>query len=162
MSRILTASASLSLLLLAGCQALSYQPPTGDDTASITFTSDNIAVQPVICVPGSGFRSTSMALAHKPFQSEFFDELNAGLRKAESVTTDVSTISGSALVGFILQERPREGMAKRCKTAARFPVQAGASYQAHFLYEGGHCGIQIKDASGAPLADAVATPWQCN
>src|SRR5690606_5663634 len=93
------------LTLLAGCQALSYQPPTGDDTASITFTSDNIAVQPVICVPGSGFRSTSMALAHKPFQSEFFDELNAGLRKAESVTTDVSTISGSALVGFILQER---------------------------------------------------------
>lgn len=162
MSKTLTASASLSFMLLTGCQALSYQPPSGSDTATITFTSDNIAVQPVICVPGSGFRSTSMALAHKPFQSEFFDELNAGLRKAESVTTRISTTSGSVQVGFILQKVQREGMSQRCKTAARFPVQAGAQYQAHFLYENSHCGIQIKDASGAPLVDAIATPWQCN
>lgn len=160
MSRTLTTVALLALL--GGCQALSYQPPTGDDTASITFTSDNVAVQPVICVPGKGFRSTGMALAHKPFESGFFDELNAGLRKAESVTTDITTASGTSLVGFILQNRPREGLTNRCKTAARFPVQAGTRYQAHFLYENGHCGIQIKDDSGIPLADAVAAPWQCN
>src|SRR5690606_28508358 len=119
MSKTLTTSALLSLTLLTGCQALSYQPPAGSDTATITFTSDNIAVQPVICVPGSGFRSTSMALAHKPFQSEFFDELNAGLRKADSVTTQIATRSGSVQVGFILQKVQREGMTKRCKTAAR-------------------------------------------
>lgn len=159
MLRILSAFALLTLL--SGCQALSYQPPTGEDTASITFTSDNIAVQPVVCVPGKGFRSTAMALAHKPFESGFFDELNAGLRKADSVTTEITTTSGSTQVGFILQNRPREGMAQRCKTAARFPVQAGARYQAHFLYENDHCGIQVRDASGMPLADAVATPWQC-
>lgn len=150
------------LTLLSGCQAFSYQPPTGEDTASITFTSDNIAVQPMVCVPGTGFRATREALAHMPLESEFFTELNANLRKSKEVTVDVSTTSGQVIVGFVMQRRQDNGPRDRCKTAVRLPVKNGDHHRVHFLLENDHCGVRAQDKDGAPLSDALPAPWQCD
>lgn len=160
MSRTLTAFALLTLL--TGCQALSYQPPSGEDTASITFTSDNIAVQPVVCVPGTGFRATREALAHMPFESEFFSELNANLKKSKEVTVDVSTNSGQVVVGFVMQRRQDNGPRDRCKVAVRLPVGSGDHHRVHFSLENGHCGVRAQDMNGAPVTDALPVPWQCD
>src|SRR5690606_10066776 len=132
-----------------------------DDTASITFTSDNIAVQPVVCVPGSGFQSTRQALAHTPFESEFFSELNANLNKSKEVTVDVATQSGQVIVGFVMQRRQDNGPRDRCKVAVRLPVSSGDRHSVHFSLESGHCGVRAQDQNGAPLTDALPVPWQC-
>lgn len=150
------------LTLLSGCQALSYQPPTGEDTASITFTSDNIAVQPVVCVPGKGFRPTREALAHAPFESEFFSELNANLKKSKEVTVDVTTTSGQVVVGFVMQRRQDNGPRDRCKVAVRLPVSKGDHHHVHFSLENGHCGVRAQDNTGTPVTDALPVPWQCD
>ena len=62
------------LALLAGCQHLNYQPPTDGDTAQVTFTSNDTAAQPVVCVPGKGFKSTEYALSQSPISGGALDE----------------------------------------------------------------------------------------
>ncbi len=47
----------LPAVLLAGCQMFTYQPPSVEDTATVVFTG-NAAAQPVVCVPGRGFKDT--------------------------------------------------------------------------------------------------------
>ena len=64
----------LPALMLAGCQMLNYQEPTGEDTAAVVFTG-NEAAQPVVCVPGRGFKDTKISLAVKPWDTNAFNEL---------------------------------------------------------------------------------------
>lgn len=147
------------LLTLTGCQMLSYKEPTGGNTASIAFSSNNIAVQPVICVPGRGFVATAHAVSQKPFNSEFFDELNQSLGKKEVVTVKIST-EAVARIGFVMQRKQANGPRKRCTVAAQLPVQTGHTYNAHFSTSGDHCGIAIS-ASGNAVEDALVIPYKC-
>ena len=79
----------LPALMLAGCQMLNYQEPTGEDTAAVVFTG-NEAAQPVVCVPGRGFKDTKISLAVKPWDTNAFNELFKTMRKAEQVPVTVA------------------------------------------------------------------------
>lgn len=148
------------LVVLAGCQRFAYQPPGEGPRATVVFSSDNIAVQPMVCVPGKGFQATAYALAQKPFESDFFNELNESLKKRESVTVEVP-VDVPVRIGFSLNRPAPNGPRQRCKVAAQLPVQAGVVYQARFRMEGEHCGIQVSAPDNDLETDATLVPWEC-
>lgn len=152
------------LTLITGCQKFAYQPAEGDNTASITFTSDNLAVQPFVCVPGEGFKATEYAVSQQPFESDFFTQFNDSLKKKAEVETTVEA-SKSTKVGFSFRERkaPQDKVAARgqCRVAVLFNTEAGMSYSAHFSLLEGQCALQLsKEAQ--PVTDAAIVPWECN
>jgi hypothetical protein len=148
-------------LLLSGCQMLSYQEPSGDDTATIVFSTENAAVQPVICVPGQGFESSAFSVARKSSTSDALKDLHETMRKATQVSTKVDASRSSARIGFIMQKKSSTGPRKRCKVAAQLNVSAGQTYHATFTETSGACGITLTDANGTPLEDAIVTAYEC-
>ena len=124
---------------LSGCQHFSYQPPYGDDTAQITFTSNDLPAQPAICVPGEGFKS---------------------MKKSVEVTTTLNA-SSQARIGVSYNQQKNGGTSRdRCKIALLFEAIAGEHYQAKFDYSGSQCGLSLTDSNGQS-ADAVQIDWEC-
>lgn len=147
------------LVLLAGCQHLNYQPPAGDNTAKLTFTSNNTAAQPVVCVPGKGFKATEYALSQNPISGGALDDLLKTMKKSPQVTTTVDSAPATR-IGVTYNRRQSDNSRDRCRVALQFDPRAGGEYQAHFVYENDQCGLSLKDASGSNV-DAVLTDWQC-
>lgn len=147
------------LALLAGCQHMNYQPPAGDNTAKVTFTSNNTSAQPVVCVPNDGFKATEYALSQTPVSGGALDELLKTMKKSPQVTTTVDAAPATR-IGVAYNRRQADNSRDRCRVALQFDPQAGGDYQAHFVYENGQCGLSLKDASGSSV-DAVLTDWQC-
>ncbi|MCG8394141.1 MAG: hypothetical protein MI745_13770 [Pseudomonadales bacterium] len=147
------------VILLAGCQHLSYHPPSGDNTAELTFTSNNTAAQPVVCVPGEGFESTEYALAQQPLGGDALNDLLETMKKSPEVTTTIAASSQSR-IGVSYNQRKANGQRDRCKVAVQFESQAGQAYTAHFIYDNDQCGLSLSHADGSPV-DAVRTDWQC-
>ena len=149
----------LPALMLAGCQMLNYQEPTGEDTAAVVFTG-NEAAQPVVCVPGRGFKDTKISLAVKPWDTNAFDELFSAMKKAEQVPVTVAA-DGQARIGVVYNERDSNMRRNHCRVAVQFNAQAGASYFAHFTRnEAGQCGLEVRGEEGVQ-ADAVPVDWDC-
>ena len=147
----------LPALMLAGCQMLNYQEPTGEDTASVVFTG-NEAAQPVVCVPGRGFKDTKISLAVKPWDTNAFNELFKTMRKAEQVPVAVAADSQTR-IGVVYNERDSNMRRNHCRVAVQFNAQAGASYFAHFTRnEAGQCGLEVRGEEGVQ-ADAVPVDW---
>ncbi|MBZ2188631.1 hypothetical protein K8B33_05965 [Alcanivorax sp. JB21] len=147
-----------SALLLAACSH--YQAAGEADTATITFTSNNVSGQPMVCNEAGRFQSTRMALSQKPFDSEMFDEINKTLRKAESVVTAVPA-NRPVRVGVRHSQRSRGTTDFSCRQAAQFEPVAGSTYTVHFTLQGNQCGLDITDGAGAPVEGAIAVPWNC-
>lgn len=156
-SRLLLA---LLVLPVSGCQLLSYQEPTEGPMATVEFTSNEIAAQPVVCVPGKGFKPTALSVSANTSDSQFAKDMNEALKKSPKVSVQVDASRGNVQVGYVVQQKQSTGLRKRCKVAARFSVSAGHTYTAHLTESDGHCGLEISEA-GAPLADAVIAPWKC-
>ena len=149
----------LPALMLAGCQMLNYQEPTGEDTAAVVFTG-NEAAQPVVCVPGRGFKDTKISLAVKPWDTNAFDELFSAMKKAEQVPVTVAA-DGQARIGVVYNERDTDMRRNHCRVAVQFNAQAGARYLAHFTRnEAGQCGLEVRGEEGVQ-ADAVPVDWDC-
>ncbi len=148
------------VLLCSGCQMLSYKDATGDAVATIEFTSNETAAQPVVCVPGKGFKSTAMSVTANTSDSQFIKDMNETMRKAAKVTAQVDASTGSTKVGFVMRKPQRMGPSQRCRVAAQFSVSAGMTYSAHLTETNGQCGVEIS-ASGKPLEDAFIVPWEC-
>ena len=149
----------LPALMLAGCQMLNYQEPTGEDTASVVFTG-NEAAQPVVCVPGRGFKDTKISLAVKPWDTNAFDELFSAMKKAEQVPVTVAA-DGQARIGVVYNERDTDMRRNHCRVAVQFNAQAGARYLAHFTRnDAGQCGLEVRGEEGVQ-ADAVPVDWDC-
>ncbi|MQX53160.1 hypothetical protein [Alcanivorax sediminis] len=147
-------------ITLAGCQHLSYQPPHGEDTAKITFTTNGTPAQPVICVPGKGFRSTEYSLARTPMGGDSMNDLMQTLKKNPTVTTTISP-SEQARVGVVYNQKSLNSTLRdRCKIALQFDAIAGEHYQASFNYSADQCGLSISDSTGK-AADAVHIDWEC-
>ena len=153
----------LPAVLLAGCQMLSYQPPQpGDNTATVTFTSNNTAAQPVVCVPGSGFQGTKVSLAHRPFDSHAFDEALKTLKKSEAVTVPVQA-GDNTRIGVIYDQRDDRMHSmnrKLCKVAVQFQARPGVHYKAAFTYQNNQCGLSVESDDGADVG-AVPVDWSC-
>ena len=149
----------LPALMLAGCQMLNYQEPTGEDTASVVFTG-NEAAQPVVCVPGRGFKDTKISLAVKPWDTNAFNELFKTMRKAEQVPVAVAA-DGQTRIGVVYNERDTDMRRNHCRVAVQFNAQAGARYLAHFTRnDAGQCGLEVRGEEGVQ-ADAVPVDWDC-
>lgn len=148
-------------LLLSGCQMLSYKEPSGDDTATIIFSSENAAVQPVICVPGQGFKSSIFSVARKSATNDTLKDLHEAMHKAEQVPIQVDASRHSARIGFIMQKKNNTGPRKICKVAAQLSVVAGQTYHATFTEASASCGVTLTDANGTSLEDAIITPYEC-
>ena len=149
----------LPALMLAGCQMLNYQEPTGEDTAAVVFTG-NEAAQPVVCVPGRGFKDTKTSLAVKPWDTNAFDELFSAMKKAEQVPVTVAA-DGQARIGVVYNERDTDMRRNHCRVAVQFNAQAGARYLAHFTRnDAGQCGLEVRGEEGVQ-ADAVPVDWDC-
>ena len=152
----------LPAVLLAGCQMLSYHPPQSGDTASVTFTSNNTAAQPVVCVPGSGFQGTEVSLAHRPFDSHAFDEAIKTLKKATAVTVPVRA-GDATRIGVIYDQgdaRMHSLKRKLCKVAVQFQARPGVHYQAHFIHQDNQCGLSVTSDDGSDVG-AVPVDWRC-
>lgn len=148
------------VLVLAGCQNFGYQAPYGDDTAQITFTSNDTAAQPAICVPGKGFQSTEYSIAQKPMGGEALNDLLETMKKSTEVTTTLAP-SSQTRVGIIYnQKHPNSTQRDRCRVALQFEAVAGEHYQAVFNYSQAQCGLSITDSQGQS-ADAVRVDWEC-
>ncbi|ASK33133.1 hypothetical protein [Alloalcanivorax mobilis] len=152
--------ALISLALLSGCSVMQYQPPAGGDTATVTFTSNNLAAQPMVCVPGAGFRATDTALSQKPFDSKAFDEVIKTMNKAGEVTTTVAA-SPNTRVGVVLNKRQGNMGRDRCKVAAQFSTEAGGNYRVNFTRNNDQCGLEVRGEDGS-RADAVPVDWDCH
>ena len=149
----------LPALMLAGCQMLNYQEPAGEDTATVTFTG-NEAAQPVVCVPGRGFKDTKTSLAVKPWDTNAFNELFSAMKKAEQVPVTVAA-DGQTLIGVVYNERDSNMRRNHCRVAVQFNAQAGADYFAHFTRnDAGQCGLEVRGGDGV-RADAVPVDWDC-
>ena len=149
----------LPALMLAGCQMLNYQEPTGEDTASVVFTG-NEAAQPVVCVPGRGFKDTKTSLAVKPWDTNAFDELFSAMKKAEQVPVAVAA-DDQTRIGVVYNERDTDMRRNHCRVAVQFNARAGARYLAHFTRnEAGQCGLEVRGEEGVQ-ADAVPVDWDC-
>ncbi|MCK0153234.1 hypothetical protein MWU49_05955 [Alcanivorax sp. S6407] len=147
-------------IALAGCQHLSYQPPYGEDTAKITFTTNGTPAQPVVCVPGKGFQPTEFSLARTPMGGDAMNDLMQTLKKSPTVTTKIAP-SSQARVGVIYNQKDTNSSRRdRCKIALQFEAVAGESYKADFNYSADQCGLAITDSEGQS-ADAVQIDWQC-
>lgn len=153
---------ALMAAALAGCQHLAYTPPEGDNTATVVFASDNIAVQPMVCVPGKGFKATEFAVSHEPFESTFFTQLNDSLKKQPTVETTVAADT-SVRLGFSYTAKDSSkgpGIKNRCKVAILFEPAPGGQYEARFSLADGECAMSLTLA-GQPVSDAVIAPWEC-
>ena len=114
------------VLVLAGCQNFGYQAPYGDDTAQITFTSNDTAAQPAICVPGKGFQSTEYSIAQKPMGGDALNDLLETMKKSTEVTTTLAP-SSQTRVGIIYnQKHPNSTQRDRCRVALQFELLCGA------------------------------------
>lgn len=149
----------LPLALLGGCGVLPYDPPSGPHSATLTFTSDDLAAQPMICVTGAGFQATGTSLAHKPWPGPAFDEAMKTLKKADRVTTTVAS-GPDTRVGVMLNLRQAQQSRERCKAAVRFNAQPGAHYRIDFTRDHHRCGLEVHGEDGVHV-DAVPIAWRC-
>ena len=148
-----------TLVLLSGCQRFSYAPATGDDTSDLTFTSEGIAAQPLICVPGKGFMPTEYAIASHDSSSTQLNDLLKAMKKQTAVTTQIST-ERSLRIGVIYNDGERGASRDRCRIAVQFVPQAEHDYQAHFVMEGEQCGLTLSSDTDTDVT-AVVSDWTC-
>ena len=148
-------------LLFTGCQHFSsYQQPYGDNTAEITFTSNDTAAQPVICVPGEGFQSTEFSNSQRPIGGVSLNELMEAMKKSPEVTTSLEA-SQQARIGILYNQKSTNSTKRdRCRVALQFEALAGEHYQAKFSFSQGQCGLSLTDSRGRS-ADAVHVDWEC-
>lgn len=148
----------ITMLLLTACQSAVYQnqfypPASGEDSAELVFSSDDLAVQPLICLPGSGWRPTAEAVGRG--DSKVFDDLNKVLRKAREVTVRVP--AGEIQAGFRYRESGRYADHSRCQVDGAFSAQAGERIQLLFRRDdGGQCLLEARRTNTATAGTATA------
>jgi len=139
-----------SALMLGACQSSFYNHVPESDAATLVFSSNNQAVQPMVCVPGQGFKDTRYAVGRSG--SQLSDELAEVLHKRNEVEVTVNP-SEHTVVAFRFRQANRSGRANRCRVATTFPTQAGQAYQVRFIRESSACHISV-----IPLDDQEKLP----
>lgn len=149
-----------ALLLLSGCARFAYQDATGDNTATVTFSSEGIGVQPQVCVPGEGFKSTEFSVAANDGDGDFVSQMNETLKKQPLVSTRVPGDLDTRVAFSYTADKREAGVRDRCKVAVFFRARAGAHYDAHFSLPGGQCALTLTSEDD-PGVDAVVVPYSC-
>lgn len=144
-------------LLLGACQSTGPALEPGE-SATLVFTSDRIAVQPMVCRPGQGFVPTKRALAATPLDPA------AGL-DPEKVKDDEGRLAvplpaGSEVVVGVTFA-PNGSGADACRVSARFTPDAGGLYRAEFVRAGDHCGLALTDDRHHAVGHTIQDEWHC-
>lgn len=154
----------IAVLLLSACESALYQdqfypPASGDNTVELLFSSDDLAVQPLICQPGSGWQPTEQSVGRG--EGKVFDDLNKLLRKANEVSIRVP--AGEVLAGFRYRESGRYADHARCQVEAGFTTEAGDQIRLVFRRDNkGQCLLDVHGNDQEGEAALVTTsPVTC-
>ena len=154
----------IAALLLSACESAFYQDQfypaaSGDDTVELLFSSDGLPVQPLICLPGSGWRATPQAVGRG--EGKVFDDLNKVLGKAREVSIRVP--AGEVLAGFRYRESGRYTDPSRCQVEAGFVAEAGDRIQLLFRRDDqGQCRVDVnRRDQQIKTALATTSPNSC-
>lgn len=144
--------------LLTACQSMFHQDYAGDNAAILTFSSDDLPAQPVICVPGEGFRETSFSVGRDGYK--ILNDLNEAMKKSPEVVVKVQA-SGETLAGFRYRDSARTAEKSRCRIAMRFSSEPGEHYQLRL--DDDRCAVSVTRLSGTEWLPHAATPgaWHC-
>ncbi len=132
-----------AVCLLSACQSGNHIDYTGEDAATLVFSSDDLPAQPVICVPGKGLQETSLSVGLGGYKA--LEDLNEAMKKSPEVRTSVA--AGTAVTaGFRYTRRDRFDR-DRCLGLIRFDAVAGETYQLR-LEKSPECGITTTRLDG--------------
>lgn len=132
-----------TLCLLAACQSGRHIDHTGEDAATLVFSSDGLPAQPVICVPGKGLQETPLSVGLGGYKA--LEDLNEAMKKSSEVHARVAT--GSAVTAGFRYTRRDRFHRDRCLGLIRFDAVAGATYQLR-LEKSPECGITATRLDG--------------
>lgn len=150
----------LFALILGGCsQAHYWQSPDDGETATLVFTSHQIAAQPMICRSGQGLVPTREALSATPIDPELFADDQAG---EEEGKVRVRVPAGTPVtLGVRFDPQNPERAPGACTARARFSPEPGQRYQAQFVMPGTQCGLSITDDENRAVAEADPETASC-
>lgn len=137
--------------LLSACQSGRHIDHTGEDTATLVFSSDNLPAQPIICVPGKGLQETALSVGLGGYKA--LEDLNEAMKKSPEVRARVAAGS-SVTAGFRYTRRNRFSR-DRCQGLVRFDAVAGKAYQLR-LEKAPECGITATRLDGESWVEQEA------
>ncbi|MEE4249781.1 MAG: hypothetical protein V2I38_04270, partial [Alcanivoracaceae bacterium] len=114
------------IFLLSACQSGRHADYASEDAVTLIFSSDDLAAQPIICIPGEGIRETPMSVGIGGYK--ILDDLNEAMKKSPEVTATVAPDS-PVIAGFRYSQRGRIVARKRCERMVSFEASAGQTYQ---------------------------------
>lgn len=132
-----------AVCLLAACQSGRHIDHTGDNAATLVFSSDGRPAQPVICVPGKGLQETALSVGLDGYKA--LEDLNEAMKKSPEVQASVAA-GTSVIAGFRYTRRDRFDR-DRCLGLIRFDAVAGETYQLR-LEKSPECGITATRLDG--------------
>lgn len=147
-----------TVCLLSACQSAFHHDHAGENVATLTFSSDDLPAQPVICVAGEGFRETRTAVGRDGYK--ILDDLNEAMKKSPEVSARVAA-SENTVAGFRYRDSARTAEKSRCRTAMRFRTEPGQHYRVRL--EDNRCTVSVTQQSGDEWLPhpATAEAWQC-
>lgn len=114
------------ICMLSACQSARHIDYASEAAVTLIFSSDDLAAQPIICVPGKGIQETSVAVGIGGYK--IFDDLNEAMNKSPEVHATVAPDS-AVIAGFRYSQRSRAAGRKRCERMVSFDAIAGQTYQ---------------------------------
>ena len=132
-----------AVCLLSACQSGRHIDHTGEDAATLVFSSDGLPAQPVICVPGKGLQETALSVGLDGYKA--LEDLNEAMKKSPEVRASVAA-GTSVTAGFRYTRRDRFSR-DRCVVMVRFDTEAGETYQLH-LEKAPECTISATRVDG--------------
>ena len=132
-----------ALCLLSACQSGRHVDHTGEDAATLVFSSDGLPAQPVICMPGKGLQETALSVGLDGYKA--LEDLNEAMKKSPEVR--VSVAAGSPVTAGFRHTRRDRFNRDRCLGLIRFDAVAGETYQLR-LEKSPQCSITATRLAG--------------
>ncbi|MFN3712636.1 MAG: hypothetical protein ACK4SX_03135 [Alcanivoracaceae bacterium] len=117
-----------ALGLLSACQSAHYANYSGDDSATLVFTSDGVTAQPVICAAEKQLRNTDLSVGLGGYK--MLEDLNEAMKKSPEVRTMIPANS-TVTAGFRHSQRGRLEARKLCLRTVSFDSVTGETYRLH-------------------------------
>ena len=116
------------VFMLSACQSNRHVDYVSEDAVTLVFSSDDLAAQPIICVPGKWIQETPMSVGIGGYK--VLDDLNEAMKKSPEVRATVA--SGTPVIaGFRYSQRSRIAARQRCERMVSFDAVAGQTYRLH-------------------------------
>ncbi|MCC1496519.1 hypothetical protein [Alcanivorax sp. 1008] len=115
-----------AIFMLSACQSSRHADYAGEDAITLIFSADDIAAQPIICIPGEGIRETPLSVGIGGYK--ILEDLNEAMKKSPEVRATIMPES-PVIAGFRYTQRSSVAPRKRCERMVSFEASAGQTYQ---------------------------------